>query len=324
MDGYDVIGDVHGCADALEQLLGQMGYHVRGGVWRHPSRQAVFVGDLIDRGSRQVDTVTIVRSMVEAGAARATMGNHEFNAIAWMTEDPEQPGTWLRSRKGEPGQRHRHQHVEFLHQVGEDSAQHLEIVDWFRTLPMWLDLGGLRVAHACWHDDSLAVLPVVSPDTPISVDFMVRAHDRPPEGEEGGSAEYHAVETVLKGPEMPVPEPYFDKDGHPRTHARIRWWDRKAATMRQLAEIPPKSRGKGGGPYPPLPDVPSTAADAYRYDGDVPVAFGHYWRTEATPVVEPRAVCVDYSAVRRGHLAAYRWDGESTVDASKLVKVSTS
>ena len=205
--------------------------------------------------------------------------------------------------------------------VSRMDATHREFVDWFRTLPMWLDLGGLRVAHACWHDDSLAVLPSVSADTPISTEFMIAAHVRRSAGHDHDSAEYTAVETVLKGPEMRVPTPYLDKDGHRRRHARIRWWDHEATTMRQLAEIPPGATTEDGQPYPPLPDEPSGAADKFRYVGDVPVVFGHYWRTEHTPATTSRAVCVDFSAVRCGHLAAYRWDGEPTIDRAKLTFV---
>lgn len=47
---YDIIGDIHGHADALlEALLTDLGYSNKGGAWRHPARQALFVGDFIDR-----------------------------------------------------------------------------------------------------------------------------------------------------------------------------------------------------------------------------------------------------------------------------------
>ena len=46
---YDLIGDVHGCTLTLEHLLDRLGYHKQAGVWRHASRMAVFVGDIIDR-----------------------------------------------------------------------------------------------------------------------------------------------------------------------------------------------------------------------------------------------------------------------------------
>src|SRR5262245_44666221 len=64
--GYDVIGDVHGHADKLIGLLGERGYGPAGGVWVHADRMAVFVGDLIDRGPQQLETIDVVRPMVAA------------------------------------------------------------------------------------------------------------------------------------------------------------------------------------------------------------------------------------------------------------------
>ena len=70
---FDIIGDVHGCCDELEELLGQLGYEVvavapggpslvSGPVYAHPEgRKAVFLGDLVDRGPRILDTVRLVR-----------------------------------------------------------------------------------------------------------------------------------------------------------------------------------------------------------------------------------------------------------------------
>src|ERR1041384_6381600 len=55
---FDIIGDVHGCCDELEELLGKLDYAAAGGVWRHPGgRKAVFLGDLVDRGPRIPDVL---------------------------------------------------------------------------------------------------------------------------------------------------------------------------------------------------------------------------------------------------------------------------
>ena len=45
LNGYDIIGDIHGCADKLEALLSRLGYLKQGGVWKHADRIAVFLGD---------------------------------------------------------------------------------------------------------------------------------------------------------------------------------------------------------------------------------------------------------------------------------------
>lgn len=75
---FDIIGDVHGCADELEALLGRLGY-VDDDGWRHPEgRKVVFLGDLVDRGPRVVDALRIAMDMVEGGQALCVPGNHEI------------------------------------------------------------------------------------------------------------------------------------------------------------------------------------------------------------------------------------------------------
>ena len=88
MDGYDIIGDIHGHATKLEELLENLGYDAADGVYRHPTRTVIFVGDFIDRGPEQREVLQIVRSMCDAGSAQAVMGNHEFNALGFGTEHP--------------------------------------------------------------------------------------------------------------------------------------------------------------------------------------------------------------------------------------------
>ena len=78
---FDVIGDVHGCAEELEKLLQKLGYvkdDSGSGAYRNPDgRTAVFLGDLTDRGPRNVDTLRLVMGMVRSGAALCVPGNHE-------------------------------------------------------------------------------------------------------------------------------------------------------------------------------------------------------------------------------------------------------
>ena len=139
--GYDVIGDVHGEGTKLERLLTNMGYTNERGYYAHPTRTAIFVGDLVDRGPEQLLAVRTAKAMADAGTATVVMGNHEFNAIGGHTPHPEDPWRHLRERSG----KNIHQHQDFVGSVSQDSAMHTEIVEWFRTFPLWLDIGELRV-----------------------------------------------------------------------------------------------------------------------------------------------------------------------------------
>jgi protein phosphatase len=88
----DFIGDVHGCCDELEELLIQLGYELHpvvdpGPGWTdycyaHPDgRKAAFVGDLVDRGPRVLDTLSLVRNMMSAGSAICVPGNHDAKLL---------------------------------------------------------------------------------------------------------------------------------------------------------------------------------------------------------------------------------------------------
>lgn len=304
ISGYDVIGDVHGHADKLDGLLKQLGYFKRSGAWGHTDRQAIFIGDLIDRGPEQRRTLDIARAMVDGGSAQMILGNHEFNAVAWATPNPEIPGEYLRPRSGMLGVRNRHQHHRFLEEVDDDSAVHRDYIAWFRSLPLWLDLNGLRVVHACWDARSMEVVkPWLSADGSLTYALIV-------EGSRKGSAEYVALETILKGPEIDLPEGfgYLDADGTHRSRARMRWWDHLAVTLRHVAEIPAGATSLDGSPFQPLPDEPIDDGLHIRYTDHVPVIFGHYWRKGIRKVDTAKTACVDYSAGAGGPLVAYRWN----------------
>lgn len=117
-DKYDIIGDIHGHAEILRRLLQKMDYRIIDGVFSHPDRRVIFVGDFIDRGPQQRDVLQIAKSMCDPGKALSVMGNHEFNAIGWA--EPNGEGGFLRDHSPNNTEQHR----EFLQQIGEGSAAH--------------------------------------------------------------------------------------------------------------------------------------------------------------------------------------------------------
>ena len=311
---YDIIGDIHGYATPLKHLLTRLGYTERDGVWQHPERQVIFLGDFIDRGPEQMETVNIARAMVEAGQAMAVMGNHEFNAVAWATEDPETPGVFLRAHS----EKNRNQHQAFLDQVGEDSRQHCDMIDWFRTLPLYLELEGLRIIHACWHPPSLDVLN----DYTDTQQRILKAAW--PELCRNDTAAYNALETAVKGLEISLPAgaKFFDKDGNARHHIRTRWWELECRNYRDLAMVPTDQIESI--PHDPVPEdiLPG-------YSGDKPLFIGHYWLTGEPKPLNRYIACLDYSIATDNtqntggsKLCAYRWDGERELMRDRFVWVT--
>ena len=273
---YDIIGDLHGHADALEALLRKMDYAPSNGAWRHSERTAVFVGDFIDRGPQQRRTVELVRAMVESGAALAVMGNHELNAIAWHTPHPDGSGDFLRPHHHPVwGPKNRRQHERFLAEVEQDRQLHSDIIAWFKTLPLWLDLPGIRVVHACWHQRLMDWLaPHLTAEHQLTDELLAPATLEPADRAEKTSSTpsvFQAVEALLKGLEVSLPSPhrFRDKDSIERTDVRVRWWDENARTYRDAALLADEQRRQ-------LPDLPIPHHAQVPLPQGKPLFFGHY------------------------------------------------
>jgi len=306
---YDLIGDIHGHSEPLIELLTKLDYQPVDGVYRHESRQVIFLGDFIDRGPDQRGVLEIVRAMVDEGSALSVMGNHEFNAIAYHTLDPDDHNRHLRVHF----EKNRKQHEAFL-EVFEGKSDYAETIEWFRSLPLWLELDGIRVVHACWDEALMSLLRDKHPSVNeyLDDDLLVRASRK-------GSEEYEAVETLLKGKEIELPDgqSFFDKDGNPRHNLRVRWFDGDAATYQEAFLGPEKARSH-------IPEDPIGADHLIQYSHEAPPVFvGHYWLDNDPGVLATNVACLDYSVAAKSgwKLVAYRWDGERTLSNNKFVFV---
>ena len=306
---YDLIGDIHGHSKPLIELLEKLGYKKEGGVFRHPERKVIFLGDFIDREPKQREVIGIVRPMIDSGAALSVMGNHEFNAVAYFTRDPDDQSQFLRAHSA----KNQGQHKEFLREY-QGAEDYPGLIDWFRSLPMWLDLPGLRVVHACWDESLMKYLAQRYASLPAYLDDdLLVASSRE------GSAEFEAVETLLKGKEIEMPngQTFPDKDGNPRHHIRMRWWDATARTYRDTFL----------GPDTAISHIPEDVINTdhlIEYSLDSPPVFiGHYWLDTEPKLLAPNVACLDYSVAAKvgGRLVAYRWDGEQVLDEGKFVSV---
>jgi hypothetical protein len=311
LSGYDIIGDIHGHADELKSLLvDELGYAHDGQCYRHSSRQAIFLGDFIDRGLQQRDVVQIVMPMVKLGAAQSVIANHEFNALAYHTVDPDNPGAWLRPRNDKNTQ----QHLAFLNDyLGKKRERELEeVLDWFKTLPLWLDLDGIRIVHACWDPKSMQVLNgQLGPNNTLTDTLLIKACQK-------GTDEYTAIEVLLKGWEAKIDNDgsFLDKDGNPRHEVRTKWWLIETTSLRDAALAPADIIDRLH------EDQFIDGTQFLGYDNEKMLCLGHYWREGEIEIFTPLIACLDYSVAKGDKLVAYRWDGEKEfqIDKFKWVK----
>ena len=145
---FDIIGDVHGCADELVRLLERLGYRRPSPrrAFRHPAgRRAIFVGDLVDRGPRVVQAARIAMRMVAEGSARCVPGNHELEFLQCLQDGAGAPGAGTLLSIRQIGSLHPEARRRFIEQFRAFVSR----------LPahLVLDRGRLAVAHAGIKDE---------------------------------------------------------------------------------------------------------------------------------------------------------------------------
>jgi len=202
----DIIGDVHGEFEALQDLLRCLGYSNDG---QHPQgRRIVFVGDLTDRGPENVAVVDFVQALVVADPPRAqvTLGNHDLNILLG------------RKREGN----------DWFFEESENQQE--RILEFFRSLPLVVERPDLRVVHACWDwemiDFARRANDVVtlyrncadrikseneSDPALDAIDGRLRLQNRNP------------VKLLTSGPERRA-SVAFEKGGKVRNEERVEWW----------------------------------------------------------------------------------------------------
>lgn len=303
---YDIIGDIHGHVNDLLALLKRMGYGLsERGFYYHPDRQAMFVGDYIDRGKNSKQVVQLVRAMQENGTAIALMGNHEYNAICFHTKGSN--GEFLRPHTNQNIK----QHSATLHSFEDDSFLN-ESLDWFKQLPLFYENEYFRAIHACWDAEHIAVFKQKMGGNLLKMEQLEASTKEENEL-------YIAVETLLKGRELDLPNghSFQDVEGHVRTHVRVKWWENpmgKTYLEYAVNEFKPEVAAQLNIP------IPTEMQAILPYPtSEKPVFFGHYWLSIESPLLQNQKVCcLDYSIAKKGKLVAYRYDGEMELQQDKF------
>lgn len=299
----DLIGDIHGHVHELVTLLDKLGYTLKNGVYSHPEKKVIFLGDYIDRGPKIVETLAIVKAMVDAKQAIALMGNHEYNAVCFHTKNP--TGGYLR----EHSIKNISQHYETLHQFKNNQSLYNSYIDWFKTLPLFFENDSFRAVHAAWDFESIAYLQKHLVNACLSNDLFYQSTI-------SNTPLFTAVEKVLKGSELTLPNNlcFYDKDGNQRQEIRTKWWlNPYGLTYKQISVLPIDG----------LPDVEIeySSNNLYYLESHKPVFFGHYWLQGKPIVLRDNVCCLDYSVAKKGHLVGYRFNGEKDLNVNNLIYV---
>lgn len=295
IQSYDIIGDIHGNADALKRLLKKRGYSYDG----KPSctkRQLIFLGDFIDRGTGNKEVIDIVRHLVHSSQALAVMGNHEYNAICYHTKSKHDDGMYLR----EHDSKNKSQHIEFLNDYQNDDERD-SVIKWFQQLPLFLDFGDFRIVHACWNQEAIDFVKTRYNNF-LTDDFLQQSVVK-------NTPEYDVIESLLKGPEASLRDglSFHDSDNNRRNRFRVKWWKIELRTLGDAAILP---QGALTEYLEEDLSMHCGKQEIKPYPADAPtVFFGHY---AALPIEESftrNTACLDFNIINEGgKLACLCWE----------------
>jgi hypothetical protein len=291
---YDIIPDIHGQYKKLLSLLSGIGWYLKDNVWVHSDRgrKIIFLGDFIDRGTQNRKVLSFVRNMVDSGLAFAVMGNHELNAIYFHSQNLM---TQLPLRRHT--QKNIEQHKSFLEEFPLGNIETNEIINWFCSLPTFIDFGSFRVVHACWSQKAVNTLRQLNNKGVFPRDFYIKNNSEM-------NSFYFVMELLTKGPEdlLPLNSFFTDKTGVNRYFSRLAWWRHESKSWRDLSiSVPDLNK---------IPDIAFenwNKIDLYPKN-EIPVFFGHYWMSYPPKIESQNALCLDYSAGTTGPLISYYFD----------------
>jgi hypothetical protein len=300
---YDIIGDVHGHADQLINLLKKLDYQLTDGYYSHPTRKAVFVGDIINRGPKIREALNLVRKMVENGSAFAVLGNHEMYAILYYLRDTE--GKYYKKRIPKYQLQINQTLAEFA-SCKDEFKSHLK---WLRTLPMFLDFGDIRIIHACWDNNNIELIRNTITGPKLTKTLLREIALNQTEF----SAKFWET---CKGIDFQIPKDLlvFDADGRPHRSFRMKWWANpegmtfKEVSLESRFELPAYT----------IPHQIIQPRNTYSKNDPI-VFFGHYCLKQCCGILADNLCCVDSCVTRTGNLVAYRWSGEEKLTEVNFV-----
>jgi hypothetical protein len=241
--------------------------------------------------------------MVQNGTGLAILGNHELNAIGHFTRNKQ--GVPYREATGSNQRMMERLKAEYV----DDPLLLKDTLKWLRQLPLFLDLGGIRIVHAYWAPENLQLITEKMVKGRLTKSLLNELFNARSEFGD-------AVRQTTRGIEIRLPRDLIIKDDKNirRTNFRIKWW--------KHPEEPTFNKMSYGNKFV-LPNytVPPEFLFPFRvYMPNEPIVFiGHYCIDSGPLIPTGNVCCVDNCVANGGRLAAYRWSGESTAEEANFV-----
>ncbi|WP_026436830.1 metallophosphoesterase [Acidovorax sp. JHL-9] len=290
----DIVGDIHGEIDALEQLLPHLGYDAQG---QHPGgRTLVFVGDFCDRGPDSPAVLMRVAQLVASGRAVAVIGNHEINLLR---NDAKDGAGWyfdarLASDEGK--------YAPFARPTAGERAA---IVAFLSTLPVALERPDLRIVHAAWLPGQIAAARQLPPGSVRSEYDHWEAEVRR-QAQDGTLARRMAAERQQWPHDLEDP---LHKPPFLQAHADN---ELLKAMLNPLKVLTSGVERQGTDPF--------VAGGKWRfvermawwdsYTDATPVVVGHYWRRPVVAAPDTLGSLTPEEAGLFGHIPPFAWHGQ--------------
>jgi len=300
----DIVGDVHGELDALNDLLRQLGYDEDG---HHPQqRRLVFVGDLVDRGLDSYGVVRRVQRLMQNGKAYCVLGNHEINLLL---DDVKDGSGWFFD------ERYAQDRKNYGPIKRTPPEQKPAVRRFLGGLPVALVRRDIRVVHAAWTREAIEAVRSVTCGKAAEQYRMWNYAARSSAQATGLLTRYlHEKKTWADHLESETaPPPFLSAFAEYETMQQM---VNPLKVLTSGVEVPASEAFFAGNRWR-FSDRVSWWED---YDEDTPVVFGHYWRlltplklrntpryTQLFKHIAPlawfgkrgTAFCVDYSAGAR-------------------------
>jgi hypothetical protein len=183
---------------------------------------------------------------------------------------------------------------------------------WMSELPLYLDLGEIRIVHACWSESAIELIKIAESEGKSRNSIFRKMYKKPK------SPVSKSVLKLTKGIDykMPGDLKIINNKGVSPQSFRMRWWEDPAGKTFEEMSFDSKF-------VLPQYEIPKQIAPQNTpYPEDAPIVFfGHYCRHEGPFIIKPNLCCVDSCVAGTRTLTAYRWNGEKVLDLNNLVQV---